>query len=812
MYTLALDSNFAPFLSDDAKWEKKTRTSTYRGLADDGEEVDAGSRKTKAQKLKLLELMLGQIANFCPIIARNSIVKNSTSLEFIWQLIRQHFGFQSTGAHIIDFNDIHLAPEERHEDLYQRLMAFVEDSLLRKEGGITHHDEAMTEDEEMSPTLENFIILTWLRLINPNLPRLVKQRYGTELRTRTLASIKPEISQAMSSLLDELQSTEEVKGLRTTLSLRHTGTQSRQFAPSQTLRKPDQRGYNSRNPKCCPLCQQAGRAHDHFLSKCQFLPPQDRKYMVKARQIANILDDEGDDYEEPLPHDPSQEVVEEGSYNPNYPEPYTAPSLTPTYRVKVSQSPYLNAFYDHIPVRIVLDSGATGNMIRKSLVTRLGLPTANSRQSAHQADGCSPLSVVGETRFHLSRDGHTFYFEGLIIEDLDVEILAGIPFMTSNDITIRPAKTQISLGDGTTWSYASLSKVTPDTATHSVRRAQVIRAPSVQTIIWPGEYIEVDVPPELSSDEIPLALEPRSDAPFNSKKKDTALWPPPSLVTSVSGKIRIPNMTSEPQTLRSNEHFCQVRSTDVTPTENTMVNTSQSSSNTRQQQQKYVQLHSSSVHLDDDNILPTSTKSDFQTLLAEYDDVFDPSFKGYNGASGPFKAHVNMGPVQPPQRKGRVPQYSRNQLVELQQKFDELETLGVFKRPEDLGVAVEFLNPSFLVKKNNGGYRLVTSFGEVGRYSKPQPSLLPDVDSTLRHIAQWKYLIVSGLAQSFYQIPISQESAKYCGVATPFRGILTYGRAAMGMPGSETALEELMCRDLGDLVAEGIVVKLADDL
>ena len=281
MYTLALGSNFAPFLLDDAKWEKKTRTSTYRGLTDDGEEVDAGLRQTKAQKLKLLELMLGQIANFYPIIARNSIVKNSTSLEFIWQLIRQHFGFQSTGAHIIDFNDIHLAPEERPEDLYQRLMAFVEDSLLRKEGGITHHDVAMTEDEEMSPTLENFIILTWLRLINPNLPRLVKQRYRTELRTRTLASIKPEISQVMSSLLDELQSTEEVKGLRTTLSLLHTGTQSRQFAPSQTLRKPDQRGYNSRNPKCCPLCQLAGRAHDHFLSKCQFLPTQDRKYMAK---------------------------------------------------------------------------------------------------------------------------------------------------------------------------------------------------------------------------------------------------------------------------------------------------------------------------------------------------------------------------------------------------------------------------------------------------------------------------------------------------------------------------------------------------
>ena len=65
-------------------------------------------------------------------------------------------------------------------------------------------------------------------------------------------------------------------------------------------------------------------------------------------------------------------------------------------------------------------------------------------------------------------------------------------------------------------------------------------------------------------------------------------------------------------------------------------------------------------------------------------------------------------------------------LVELQDKFDELEAVGVFRRPEDVGVAVEYLNPSFLVRKSNGGSRLVTAFTEVGRYSKPQPSLMPD--------------------------------------------------------------------------------------
>ena len=53
---------------------------------------------------------------------------------------------------------------------------------------------------------------------------------------------------------------------------------------------------------------------------------------------------------------------------------------------------------------------------------------------------------------------------------------------------------------------------------------------------------------------------------------------------------------------------------------------------------------------------------------------------------------------------------------------------------------------------------------------------------------------------------------KIYGVATPFKGIRVYTRCAMGMPGSETALEELMSRVLGNLTQEGIVVKIADDL
>ena len=82
---------------------------------------------------------------------------------------------------------------------------------------------------------------------------------------------------------------------------------------------------------------------------------------------------------------------------------------------------------------------------------------------------------------------------------------------------------------------------------------------------------------------------------------------------------------------------------------------------------------------------------------------------------------------------------------------------------------------------------------------------MPDVDTTLRTIASWHYMIKTDLTRAFYQIPLSKSSLKYCGIATPFCGIRVYTRSPMGMPGSEPALEEMTCRILGDFLEEGLV-------
>ena len=629
------------------------------------------------------------------------------------------------------------------------------------------------------------ITLTWLKLIHPELPKLVKQRYGTELRSRTLASIKPEISQALTSLLDEIRAADDAKIMRTAVSNYRKPTGSR------TSYKMNSRP--NRPTRSCPLCKQAGRPDNaHFLSECSFLPEQDRKYITKARQMADIFDNPSEPEPTPCVDESVGDTDDTGSSLNSH-----------VFRIQTRQSPYLDMFYAHHPVRVTIDSGATGNMIRHTVIQCLGCQVTPSSQSIHQADGSSPLHVVGETRFPFTRGGHTFIFEGLVVENLDVDVLAGTPFMESNDIAVRPAKRQVIL-DGTIHNYGSQQ---PVLISPTARRAIVLCSPPTSTTVWPGEFLEVELPGDVPPDSI-YALEPRTDAPSVRRLTASQLWPKPTMVSSVAGKIRIPNLTPEPYFLKRNKHFCQVHAI-FTPEEDTQLPVSppprppvhQTSTN-----------HSANVSLDPNNLLPQDIRAKFTSLLNEYDHIFDPNIKGYNGAEGPFEAKVNMGPVEPPQRKDILPQYACHQLLELQQKFDELEALGVFKCPEDINIPVEYLNPSFLVKKPSGGYRLVTAFADVGHYSKPQPSLMPDVDSTLRLIVQWKHIIATDLTSAFYQIPLSRGSIKYCGVATPFQGVRVYARSAMGMPGSETALEEVMSRVLGDSLKEGIVAKIADDL
>ena len=835
-YILSLDKNFSEFLVPGKQWKKYTKDEQTRGLTDDttGPEAD---RRTALWKVVSLEMMLGQIANFAPILTRNTIVRNSVSLDSIWQALRRHYGFHTTGAHFADYAKIKFEADESPEDLYQRLLAFAEDNLMTADCGIRHHGEQIN-DEELTPLGENLLMLQWLTLIHPGLPELVQQKYGSELRNQTLASIRAEVSLALSSLLSELKSSDQTRVFLSKSRLFSNNnsasnvnfnnskfnTQSNSFSkgfsvnrshPSRSHGPPGRQsasGSGSRGSgKSCPLCKALGVPSDHFLSQCSSLPDSDKRFMARARATQVCESDYESDHDGEGNH--SVHFSDTVEYNDCQDPPASTPAMAAvTRRVRTGKAPLFKVFRNHKPAELILDSGSESSLIKLSKVQSLGVPILATQQTAVQADGCSPLSVVGETRFEFVRDGLSLLFDGLIVEDMDVEIIAGIPFMEQNDISIHFKRRLIALSNGSTVGYSQVTRqpgLSGKVSSVSVRATQLLRNPADAVTLWPGSYIDIPIPHEFPRD-CALAIEPRRDL-VCSLPAGSGVWPEPEIVEAVGSSVRLVNHKASPIHVAKSQHICQASLAVSTDDPTLVQERAQYAAVTPTSSSEHIKLDDISV--DPDSVLPTEIRAKFVALHQEFKEVFSARYKGYNGASGPFTASVNMGPVLPPQRKGKLPLYNRKNLVLQQQMFDDLESLGVLQRPEDIGISVENVSPSFLVAKPNGrGWRLVTAFAEIGQYCRPTPSLMPTIDNTLRTISAWKYIIATDLTHSFFQVPLDRDSMRFCGVVTPFKGVRVYVRAAMGMPGSETALEELMCRVFGQFAQDGFVAKIADDL
>ena len=80
----------------------------------------------------------------------------------------------------------------------------------------------------------------------------------------------------------------------------------------------------------------------------------------------------------------------------------------------------------------------------------------------------------------------------LVADFTDADILAGTPFMTSNDISIRPAKGQIIIGDQSEVVLYD-SRIRSERATARLITSFDVKVPC-RSVILPGEALTVDVP------------------------------------------------------------------------------------------------------------------------------------------------------------------------------------------------------------------------------------------------------------------------------------------------------------------------------
>ena len=466
-----LNPLYRPFLK--LTWMRKSRSCPNRGFTDDNPSLIKTNPHTAEEKAEITRLMLTHIANWVRVISTSTIVDESTSIEDAWQKVRLHFNINITGSRILDLPEISQQLEDSPEDLYQRLKQHLAECMMAT-SNLKHHGATPREADDLTPTLENWLTTEWLRKLHPKLPQLVKREYAIQLQEVTIASIRSEISAAIPYLLEKAK-----------------GEASPCEVQAATVRPQRQR---PRPKRSCPICIAKNCPSDHYLSECRYLPEADRRWMTKARAVAVMLEEPNDENHPDMLSDTLDTAL---SFDTR-PDPDVEPNNNPisALQVQVRQSPILQAFHNNNhSVNLTLDTGATGNVINADLAQRLKLTIHKSNQQVSQADGSPPLHVIGETSLHLTRDHHTFILDGLVVTNLDCDILAGTPFLTTNDICIRPAKRQVLFADGCTYSYGTQAVENP-LSCQRVTTA-ILRAPPTPTTIWPGDSITVTIPDSL---------------------------------------------------------------------------------------------------------------------------------------------------------------------------------------------------------------------------------------------------------------------------------------------------------------------------
>ena len=309
VYCLSKEALWQRFLkpvkpdNQDSSWTKLSADNPSRGLLDDSE----ASGKKKEDKVIELNAMLDYIAQWAPTLIRHDLINESTDMRTVWQMIRQYYNLEQSETHFIQLTTIKWeGPEkERPERLYRRILAHIKDNLLRADSTLQHNKTIPQKDEDVSPTVERLAVLRWLELIDPRLPMLVARTFATDLQSRTLKDIQPQIANAMSSLLDQLRGEDaqiaSLQGLHLDdIQAAQVNTRNRNFTSASryprfgqkqnpsgrtaSYTKPNLRPQSSNKQRLqCSHCQGWKRpCWGHTMATCKYISDAEKQELVKS--------------------------------------------------------------------------------------------------------------------------------------------------------------------------------------------------------------------------------------------------------------------------------------------------------------------------------------------------------------------------------------------------------------------------------------------------------------------------------------------------------------------------------------------------
>ena len=204
--------------------------------------------------------------------------------------------------------------------------------------------------------------------------------------------------------------------------------------------------------------------------------------------------------------------------------------------------------------------------------------------------------LEGEVHFSIQFDNLTLSISALVVDKLDCDILAGVPFCEDHNVAIYLREKQFSIH---TKRYPYGTKTT--TVKNIFRVESLPLKSDADQIIMPGDFLEV-TDKSLLGFEGEVSVEPHTDEVHQQ-------WPLPIVSRAIQGRIRIPNLGSDPIQVARSQHIADIHRVLIGPLKEEPVTPSAVPTiNAISNQQK---LHSSDILLDEHGQLSVNERQMF---------------------------------------------------------------------------------------------------------------------------------------------------------------------------------------------------------
>ena len=261
-----------------------------------------------------LSKFITHITMLCPYTLTNNLSQISTSFIWIDTYLQQYYNIRKQGAHFFSISSIRFNAGDSYQNFYMELHGALEDSL-RPRGAVLlyKNDEVLEADEEMSPTLENFIILTWLERIDPRLPEKTAATFGHQITGNvSLRDLQPDICARIPSMLQEL---DEASANRASLGASAQDSSTLADTPIHAAMSFNRRGrFRGRSfappprvgDKFCRICFIANKGSprtytSHSIANCQRLSQRDKQDLATRLNQLSLDEDEEEEDEHATP-------------------------------------------------------------------------------------------------------------------------------------------------------------------------------------------------------------------------------------------------------------------------------------------------------------------------------------------------------------------------------------------------------------------------------------------------------------------------------------------------------------------------------